>query len=202
MHFQEDKITGDHIEPFGKSLPRLPSVDDAYDWDDASMSTPKAALSGLPSDLPVVSDAPNSHSHAHETFFQGLHAWHKSFSSESSTSITQKSPLPHEDPAKLLLNMRQTFQRTEQSLYAQLSRTPISSLNDVRRSFLSAARGTTRRLGAWQGKHLRSVKEGIGAEKLSLAEPEWWNKNCHAVPASNIIVRENEWGSIIAFTLR
>jgi 1-phosphatidylinositol-3-phosphate 5-kinase len=201
MHFQ-DKITGNNIESFGKSLPRLPSVDDAYDWDDASVATPKAPLSGLPSELPIVSDAPNSHSH--ETFFQGLHAWHKSFSSESSTSITQQSPASplDEDPAKLLLNMRQTFQRTEQSLYAQLSRTPISSLNDVRRSFLSAARGATRRLGAWQGKHLRSVKEGISAEKLSLAEPEWWNKTCHAVPASSIIVRENEWGSIIAFTLR
>jgi hypothetical protein len=98
--------------------------------------------------------------------------------------------------------MRHTFQRTEQTLYAQLSRTPVSSLNDVRRSFLSAARGASRRLGAWQGKHLRSVSGGLGVEKLSLNEPEWWDKNCHAVPGSNVIVREDDWGSIIAFTLR
>lgn len=33
------------------------------------------------------------------------------------------------------------------------------------------------------------------------AEPEWWNSGCHAVPGGNVIVREDDWGSIIAFTL-
>lgn len=33
-------------------------------------------------------------------------------------------------------------------------------------------------------------------------EPEWWNSVCHVVPASNMIVREDDWGSLIAFTLR
>ena len=99
-----------------------------------------------------------------------------------------------------LQNLRHSFQRTEQSLYALLSRTPISSLNDVRASFLSAARGATRRLSAWQKKHLS--KGQLRSGDLSVPEPEWWKKKCHAVPGGNIIIREDDWGSIIAFTLR
>lgn len=33
-------------------------------------------------------------------------------------------------------------------------------------------------------------------------EPEWWNSVCHVIPANNVIVREDDWGSLIAFTLR
>ncbi|KAF9032399.1 hypothetical protein BJ165DRAFT_1410851 [Panaeolus papilionaceus] len=32
-------------------------------------------------------------------------------------------------------------------------------------------------------------------------EPEWWKPGCHVLPGGNIIVRENDWGSIIAYTL-
>jgi 1-phosphatidylinositol-3-phosphate 5-kinase len=98
-----------------------------------------------------------------------------------------------------LQNLRHSFQRTEQSLYALLSRTPVSALNDVRTSFLSAARGATRRLSAWQKKHLSKARLTVG--DLSVQEPEWWQKGCHTIPGRNIIVREDDWGSIIAFTL-
>ena len=102
------------------------------------------------------------------------------------------------------MNMRHTFQRTEQSLYAQLARTPADTLNDVRRSFLSSALGADRRLQAWQKKHLpKAVKKDSSLAKMdAAAEPEWFKKSCHAAPDSNIIVREEDWGSIIAFTLR
>lgn len=33
-------------------------------------------------------------------------------------------------------------------------------------------------------------------------EPEWWQRGYHAVPGANVIVKEDDWGSIIAFTLR
>jgi 1-phosphatidylinositol-3-phosphate 5-kinase len=73
------------------------------------------------------------------------------------------------------------------------------ALNEVRRAFLSSARGAERRLQAWQKKHLIADKN---ADKLVVQEPEWWDKTCHVVPGGNIIVREDDWGSIIAFTMR
>lgn len=162
----------------------------------------------------------------------------------SSTANTQDSTAPAPDPMELLSNLRQTFQRTEQTLYIQLSKTSAESLNDVRRAFLSAARGAERRLLAWQRKHLwvvdgdKKKKGGKGhgkkerekgevedrimaesangqgdddvnddvllnpLERLHAAEPEWWHPACHVVPEGNIIIREDDWGSIIAFTLR
>lgn len=98
-----------------------------------------------------------------------------------------------------LQNLRHSFQRTEQTLYAALARTPASALNDVRIAFLNGARGATRRLTAWQQKHM--PKAAKSQPVFTLEEPEWWKKSCHALPGGNIIVREDDWGSIIAFTL-
>ncbi|KAJ4465387.1 hypothetical protein C8J55DRAFT_566317 [Lentinula edodes] len=106
------------------------------------------------------------------------------------------------DPMQLLSNLRQTFHRIEQTLYTQLAKTPASSLNKVRRAFLSAAKGAERRLTAWQKKHLgekkgkkkNKVKDGEHSdelnpsEKLRAAEPEWWNPTCHVAPGGNIII--------------
>lgn len=47
------------------------------------------------------------------------------------------------------------------------------------------------------------MSEGKGSAGLvKCAEPEWWAGGCHVVPGSSVIVREDDWGSIIAFTLR
>ncbi|KAF9077795.1 hypothetical protein BDP27DRAFT_1357191 [Rhodocollybia butyracea] len=131
----------------------------------------------------------------------------------SSASSIHSTESTSADPMELLSNLRQTFHRTEQSLYTQLAKVPASSLNEVRRSFLSSARGAERRLIAWQKKHLGGKKKKGGrddkddsnqlnpSEKLRAAEPQWWNSTCHVVPGGNIIVREDDWGSIIAFTL-
>jgi len=97
--------------------------------------------------------------------------------------------------------MRYSFQLTEQSLYAQLSRTPIGLLNDVRWAFLAAGRGAQKRISAWKKKHvLLLLQEAIG--ELSAPEPEWWDKKCHPLPGGNVVIQEEDWGSIIAFTLR
>lgn len=196
---------GNNLEALRKSLPRLPSVDDAYEIDDMSI-TPKPTVSALPP-LRPDSTSPGPQ----EKFFQGVNnALENPGTADpknASPSVTPRPPQPSSpqatDPVKLLSSMRHTFQLVEQSLYSQLSRASDSALNDVRRSFLSAARGASRRLGAWQDKHLpHKARSEFRVEKLSVREPEWWNKSCHVVPGGNIIVREDDWGSIIAFTLR
>ena len=32
--------------------------------------------------------------------------------------------------------------------------------------------------------------------------PEWFKADCHALPGGDVIVRESDWGSVIAHTLR
>ncbi|EKM74879.1 hypothetical protein AGABI1DRAFT_80588 [Agaricus bisporus var. burnettii JB137-S8] len=96
-----------------------------------------------------------------------------------------------------LQNLRSSFLRTEEALYSQLQQTRIEILNDVRRDFHSSAKGLMKRLRAWQKKHLLQLVEILP----KCEEPEWWNSVCHVVPASNMIVREDDWGSLIAFTL-
>ena len=106
------------------------------------------------------------------------------------------------DSLQLLAGLRHKFQQTEQELYAELAHTSEKNLNDVRRSFVTAARGATKRLAAWEKKHSSEAHAGTSAEGFVVPEPEWWKDGCHAVPGGNVIVREDDWGSIIAFTLR
>lgn len=96
--------------------------------------------------------------------------------------------------------LRHNFHQIEQSLYTQLAKTSDDSLNEVRSTFLSTGRGTQKRLKAWQKKHLGPKAKLVG--ELVAEEPVWWGKECHVVPGANIIVREDDWGSIIAHTLR
>ncbi|THU82605.1 hypothetical protein K435DRAFT_445881 [Dendrothele bispora CBS 962.96] len=134
-----------------------------------------------------------------------------STSTPSSSSVSDATPTPSREQStsskvqspdkpisELLMNLRQTFQKTEQSLYIQLSKTPVSSLNDVRRAFLSSAKGAQRRLAAWQEKHFGKKSK---PDNLKVPEPDWWGKACHVLPQGNIVIREDDWGSIIAFTL-
>ncbi|KAG6810670.1 hypothetical protein H0H92_010818 [Tricholoma furcatifolium] len=127
-------------------------------------------------------------------------------------------------PLERLSTLRQTFHRTEQALYAQLARTNGGTLNEARRAFVTAARGAERRMRAWEGKHClgsghgygygsgegtvgrdrgdKEGREGEGNGKWAGSEePEWWRPGCHALPGSSVIVREDDWGSVIAFTL-
>ena len=103
-------------------------------------------------------------------------------------------------PVVLLGNLRHAFQTTEQALYASLNKTPASSVNDVRRLFLSSAKAASKRLAAWQTKHASGAEEVVG--KVYYPEPEWWAPGCHSLPGGSVVVREGEWASVIAFTLR
>ncbi|KAL0570221.1 hypothetical protein V5O48_011743 [Marasmius crinis-equi] len=260
-----DETQEHHLNP-KKSLPRLPSSDDAYDDFDDPYTHPSEMATPKPSGLPV--ETPTTPTNKQTYFTSPSHAKtpNEGAEEEESTTVTptgtpkaKRPALPsmaskesmtsqvsfsssvsdasmlssssresNSDPTHLLSNLRQTFHRTEQSLYTQLSKTASSSLNEVRRSFLSAAKGVERRLGAWQKKHMglglkvvhlssatndkETQKQRIQTERekakkdtsslsLVVVEPEWWHKSCHVAPGGNVIVKEDDWGSIIAFTL-
>ncbi|TFK37716.1 hypothetical protein BDQ12DRAFT_684579 [Crucibulum laeve] len=189
----EHILIGDDLNAFRKALPRLPSVDDAYEGDDETPRTPKTpSMTELPPLPPSTPGSPSKDTPTPKAYFD---------TPMKAPANPPPSPAvpPKVDSANLLASLRHNLQRTEQSLYATLARTPVSSLNDVRRSFLSTGKGINKRLMAWQKKHLTSKAHLVG--ELSAEEPEWWGKGCHAIPGGNTIVREDDWGSIIAFTL-
>lgn len=208
---QEETFVGNDSPEHHKKLPRLPSADDAYDdFDESSFSpdTPKATMASLTSFFPI-SPTPlnifrNSNTSSDLPVTDHEHRASQSSGSSSSTSdSSQRASLMSDNPIHLLSSLRHTFQRTEQSLYSELSGTPSTSLNNVRRAFQTAARGAARRLFAWETKHLPRPSKGSPIINVpSMQEPEWWKIGCHAVPGGNVIVREDDWGSIIAFTLR
>jgi 1-phosphatidylinositol-3-phosphate 5-kinase len=169
----------EHLDPIadGKALPRLPSSDDAFEDDDDGPPTPKAPVTGLPSLFEPASLPPPDVEKRLPT----------------DKTLPRDKALPANLP-RLLLALRYAFQAQEQALYAELLRTPSSSLNDARRAFRHAARAAQRRLQAWQDKHLPF-------RALSAPEPSWWAPRCHAVPGGSVLVHEDDWGSIIAFTL-
>jgi len=186
-----------------KMLPRLPSIDDAYDVFDtidvpSGATTPKATTSSTFPPLPPTTPGSPSHdAQRQDSYFSNTDS---SISTDTQSSKTPTLP-PKDDAEQLLAALRHNFQKIEQSLYTQLAKTPEGLLNDVRRSFLATAKGTQKRLKAWQKKHL-GVSKSQAVGELVAEEPDWWGKGCHAVPGGNIIVRENDWGSIIAHTLK
>ncbi|KAI0701295.1 hypothetical protein BC835DRAFT_236879 [Cytidiella melzeri] len=207
MDTLEGNFIQDHAEKsHHKSLPRLPSADEAYEsFDDAGFATPKGHPSNLPPHPPNTPMTPKTNSAGQLAFpfpqkldIAGL-VEHPADGSRSSISVSDSTSWSQPTSLELLTSMRHTFQRTEQNLYAELSRAQLASLNDVRRSFVSAGRGATKRLSAWEVKHASGPS--IVSEASAHSEPEWWKTGCHAVPGGNVIVRENDWGSIIAFTL-
>ncbi|KZT01952.1 uncharacterized protein LAESUDRAFT_662877 [Laetiporus sulphureus 93-53] len=201
----EENFIADTCSTRAKALPRLPSEDIAYDpLDESGVITPKASLSRLPSSTPTIapiSDGQLAHflpaisSTASETISG-------SWMSLSSTSARSSTNSLGKDPAQLLSSLRHAFQKEEQNLYAELSRTPSVALNNVRRSFQAAARGASKRLSAWEVKHSSYLSKSLRSTGFPLVtEPDWWRSGCHAVPGGNVIVQEDDWGSIIAFTL-
>jgi 1-phosphatidylinositol-3-phosphate 5-kinase len=196
----------DDLKALLKSLPRLPSTDEAFDDFDNldSDSTPKAAVSGLPSlhqpETGYFGQQPNIHSST--TSLPTVQANSPTdLEARIAASSRDLPPTPQNiDNLQLLANLRHSFQREEQLLYGQLSRTPVGTLNNVRRAFITSAEGAMKRLSAWENKHV--PKGAAVVPSLSAKRPLWWDNSSHAVPGGNVVVREGDWGSIIAFTLR
>lgn len=199
----EGNFVNDHPALYQKRLPRLPSADDAYDtFDDGGFTTPKglpSSLPPLPPNTPRTPGTTQTYPFPDKSTSVSSTAGPQSESTPSTISSTSTTSTD-QDSLQRLTTLRHTFQRTEQELYIELSHTPTYSLNDARRSFLSAARGATKRLCAWEAKH--AARPPVSSDPAADTEPEWWKTGCHAVPGGNVIVREDDWGSIIAFTLR
>ena len=223
-----------------KTLPRLPSIDDAYDIFQPSSngvispalptplelvppppppSTPytpsletkdvfakdtSTSVLAITSELSPVPTTNSSSRESSESLTVPTSTTSSSSTPTSTLSTatsTAQPPTPLKDNSeKLLMALRHNFHQIEQSLYTLLAKTSDDSLNEARSTFLSTGRGTKKRLSAWQKKHLGSKAKLVG--DLVAEEPVWWGKDCHVVPRGNIIVRENDWGSIIAHTLR
>lgn len=179
-----------------KALPRLPSEDSDFDVYDGA-TTPKRH----PTNEPTITQTPKTLPESNDSYLfpPPSHVDEKS-SSATGSSLSSRSNTT--ESISLLSGLRLTFQRTEQNLYAELSKTPSATLNDVRRSFVTAARGASRRLTAWEAKHSPQVHKVKPSNRPTIEEPEWWKHSCHAVPGGKFVVREDDWGSIIAFTLR
>jgi len=199
LEVQEEALNSDAATQ--KILPRLPSVDEAYDVFNtldtpASRTTPKATTSTLPPLPPIIPDSPTNDHQPQESYS----TTESSISTDTQASETPTVPAK-DNSEQLLAALRHNFQKIEQSLYIQLAKTSEASLNDVRRSFIATGKGTQKRLKAWQKKHL-GISSSKALAELVVEKPDWWGKGYHAVPGGNIIVRENDWGSIIAHTLR
>ena len=210
----------DHPSSFRKSLPRLPSADDVYEPEEedpqstpkvqpkqipVSPSTPSVALpdgSGENTPHPFIPSSRDRTPRASEAEFVPASMTDSVLT--SSTEVSSTSSMDDADSLQLLAGLRYKFQQLEQDLYSELAHTSEKNLNDVRRSFVTAARGATKRLAAWEKKHASGPqgRPGMQPDLHEVPEPEWWKSGCHAVPGGNIIVREDDWGSIIAFTLR
>lgn len=174
-----------------KALPRLPSVDDAYEIEEEH-STPKAFIAGLP-DTSEPEQCKTPLATPREPDMDKRLPTDK--------TLPRDKALPANSP-RLLLKLRYAFQQHEQDLYMELARTPSAELNDARRSFRNSAKGATRRLHAWQHKHITHARdEKMTVETFHAPEPAWWMPQCHAVPGGSVIVHEEDWGSIIAFML-
>ncbi|KZV71492.1 hypothetical protein PENSPDRAFT_751730 [Peniophora sp. CONT] len=227
-HFLDDE---DERTAYHKTLPRLPSSwDESPERHEGipAPSTPKQSTSSLPASSatlesgstsprpPALSPTPSAPSIER-------HISDASYASTSSSLTTrplpraQSTPLTTErtatspqrtsdtappDALALLSKMRYAFQRTEQALYGGLRDAQDRTLNDIRRIFHTSGLGALRRLAAWEAKHLpkSSRAELIEAHKR-IERPWWWGESYHAVPGSNVIIKEDDWGSIIAFTL-
>ncbi|PCH34847.1 hypothetical protein WOLCODRAFT_139614 [Wolfiporia cocos MD-104 SS10] len=203
----EENFVTNSDSTFIKTLPRLPSEDDACDIpDETGTATPKPSLQRLPS----TSTTSTAHTvtpdslprRSAEGVFNALSHFVVATSSHSVNSPADSQSSQNSNSLYLLSGLRHAFQKEEQDLYAELSRTPTLTLNNVRRSFVTVARGASRRLQAWETKHSSHIPKSLYKMNLpNIAEPEWWQAGCHAVPGGNVIVREDDWGSIIAFTL-
>ena len=190
----------DTVIPHPKSLPRLPSSDDAEEDPPEEGLTPKGLL---PVSLPATPTPTHSAQSSSSSAATIRPTPTQSGSEPSSGSNSSWDDISDDvSPLRLLTNMRFAFQRAEQALYAQLRDTPHSALNNMRREFHSAAQGASRRLAAWEVKHVsKDARPRLAADREAIQEPRWWHSGYHAVPGGNVIVQEEDWGSIIAFTL-
>ncbi|KDN36345.1 hypothetical protein RSAG8_10912, partial [Rhizoctonia solani AG-8 WAC10335] len=119
------------------------------------------------------------------------------------TALSAPDPLfpPSAIDRALLQSLRVQLLSHERELYDSLSHVGPGTLNDVRRQFIMHGRGAVNRIKAWEKKHAPEVMGSSMIREIKCPEPWWWGKDTHVVPGSDVIVKEGDLGSIIAFTL-
>lgn len=146
---------------------------------------------------PAISDQPDAPPSRPPTERNDSKLSAKSAKSASTRSLPK---IPYrEETLQLLQNLREDFQREEHSLYSILAKTPNECLNNARHAFKTSAKGALKRMSAWEGKH---CAKGATFTSPCPENPYWWMNGNHAIPGSNILINESDWGSMIAFTLR
>ncbi|CAE6459289.1 unnamed protein product [Rhizoctonia solani] len=119
------------------------------------------------------------------------------------TALPITTPLfpPSAIDRALLQSLRAQLLLHERELYDSLAHVGPGALNDVRRQFIMHGRSAVNRVKAWERKHAPEAQGSDVIREIQCPEPWWWGKDTHVVPGSDVIVREGDLGSIIAFTL-
>ncbi|KAF8309057.1 hypothetical protein DL93DRAFT_2086239 [Clavulina sp. PMI_390] len=138
-------------------------------------------------------------------------------SSESSQRDRSSTIKSDSSSGASLSSLRDLITSAEAALYRQLAHSSLEDLGDIRRAFIMSASDTYQRLRTSMPLGLdRSLGGGgIALATSSLSNsvsmvppdllgtlPDWWGPKMHCLPKSSVVVREAEWGSIIAFALR
>jgi 1-phosphatidylinositol-3-phosphate 5-kinase len=153
------------------------------------MPTPKAKPSSLPS-LP--------HSPSEDSLVSKISSSRRSsFDSKAEDSIAPASAL-----AKLEM-LKAHVQEKQQVLERMVTIIPPTGLNDVRRKFKSEGKRLKCKIETWLNKYFKPLNLASGHHlmQINLQPPNWWDSKCHAVPGSRFIVKDGDWGTVIASTL-
>ncbi|CAE6510846.1 unnamed protein product [Rhizoctonia solani] len=119
------------------------------------------------------------------------------------TSMPIAAPIftPSSIDRALLKSLRAQLISHERELYDALVHVGPGTFNDVRRQFIMQGRAAVNRIKAWEKKHAPEVQGSGAIREIKCEEPLWWGKDTHVVQGSDVIIREGDLGSIIAFTL-
>jgi hypothetical protein len=172
---------------FGASTPSSPESGPPS-WDsgaaDENTPTPKPRLVNLP--------------HSEESLITK-----DSLSIHSDSEATTSQPSDTGGALVKLEKLKDRTQNRQQELLQLLQLNPLTHLNDVRRKFRSEASQLKRMIEGWLSKYFKPLNLASGQHlmQISLQTPEWWDSNCHAVPGSRFVVKDGDWGTIIASTL-
>jgi 1-phosphatidylinositol-3-phosphate 5-kinase len=149
------------------------------------------------SESPEESLTPTRRPSAAHTAASTASSPHGTESSSSSLFTVGRSTTRTTGSVSSLASLKDLIASAETALYKRLGQSSLEDLGDVRRAFISSASDTYQRLQS-------SIPPGVERTLPDILPtlPEWWKPRTHCLPTCSVIVRESEWGSIIAFTLR
>ena len=186
---------GERICDLRLSLQERGSIEASTTTSDSAKQVIEMPYSESPkgSITPTQRSSPNANTSATSSRRGTVTSSHSASSSHLLSNSTTKSTIS----TASLTSLKDLIETAETSLHHQLNETALENLGDIRRAFIITASDTYQRLQA-------STPAGTEKPLSNIVEtlPEWWKRDVHCLPNSNVMVRESEWGSIIAFTLR